>query len=230
MEPQMNSQKSVRLAALLLTAALLSGCATFKSEIKGKYSGQSEVNTAAEGVSVFFLFSHYRQTKGWDAIPKLDRQQEIISGFDDFFKDALQEFSNIRSYATFTEFAADVNKPERRAKRDSLIKKHDFMMKIEFNREKSFAKNVLGTLVSGFSLTLFPMAYTSSYSMKLELYNRQGDLLKTYSRRATLTKWVQTLMIFVYPFHPEQRKKEELYVEFLHDVFRQIESEEILKM
>ena len=39
----------------------------------------------------------------------------------------------------------------------------------------------------------------------------------------------RTLLIFVYPFHPEQRKKEELYVEFLHDIFKQIEKENILK-
>ena len=208
---------------------MMMNCATFKSELKGKFEATPEKNFEAGGVSVFFLFSHYRQTKGWDAIPKLDNQRERIDGFDDFFQDALNEFSNISSYSTYTEYASDVNDPNRRAQKDSLMKKNDFVMKIKFMREKSFAKNFLGTLVSGLSLTIIPIPYTYSYSMNLDLYNSNNQLLKTYSRKATLTKWVQTLMIFIYPFHPEQRKKEELYVEFMHDVFKQIESEKILK-
>jgi hypothetical protein len=225
----MKIQKIKWLVLCFSICAMMMNCATFKSELKGKFDATPEKNFEAGGVSVFFLFSHYRQTKGWDAIPKLDNQRERIDGFDDFFQDALNEFSNISSYSTYTEYASDVNDPNRRAQKDSLMKKNDFVMKIKFMREKSFAKNFLGTLVSGLSLTVIPIPYTYSYSMNLDLYNSNNQLLKTYSRKATLTKWVQTLLVFIYPFHPEQRKKEELYVEFMHDVFKQIESEKILE-
>lgn len=221
-------KKIILLILSTLFVLLITGCATFKSDIKGRFESSSEKNYQADGVSLLLIFSHYRQTIGWDAIPKLDNKHQRIRGFDDFLTDALNEFSNIQKYSTFTGYASDVNEPRRRAHKDSLMKQHDFVMKIKFNREKSFAKNFLGTFFSSVSLSLLPVPYTYSYSVNADLFNSQGQLLKSYSRRASLTKWVQTLLIFAYPFHPEQRKKEELYVEFLHDIFKQIESEKVL--
>ena len=223
--------KSKRLILMCLASAglfLLTNCATFKSGIKGKFEPPAERNYQAEPVSVLFIFSHYRQTKGWDVIPKLDNQWERIRGFDDFFNDALGEFSNLKNYAAFTDAASDVNDPERRAKKDSLIKEHDFVIKVKFMREKSFAKHFLGTFVSSISLTVVPVPYFYYYKVDAEIYNSENQLIKNYSRSSHLTKWVQTLMIFAYPFHPEKRKKEELYLEFLHDIFKQIETEKVL--
>jgi hypothetical protein len=195
----------------------------------GKYEKSVEKNYNSEPVSLLMIFSHYRQTTGLDAIPKLDDQRQRIRGFDDFLVDALNELSNIKRYSTFTEYASDVNDPARRAQKDSLMHQHEYIMKLKFMRKKSFTKSFLGTLLSGTSLTLLPIAYTYDYSLNVKLYDSKGQLLKNYSRKASLTKWVQTLLIVIYPFHPEQRKKEELYVEFLHDVFKQIEQEKILK-
>ena len=207
------------------------GCATFKSEINGRFDSPSEKNYGADGVSVFFIFSHFRQTKGYDAIPKLDNKYQRVSGiweFDDIFQDVLQEFSNVKKFSTFTEYASDVREPERRSKKDSLMLEHDFVMKIKFMREKSFAKHFLGTFVSTVSLTLFPVPYKHSYSIDLEIFDAKGHLLKSYSRNNSLTKWVQTFLIFIHPFHPERRKKEEIYVEFMRDIFKQIETEKVL--
>ena len=219
-------KKIVLMASILLLAT---SCATFKSDMKGRFESSSEKNYKADRVSLLLIFSHYRQTKGWDAIPKLDNKHQRIRGFDDFLTDALNEFSNIQKYSTFTEYASDVNEPQRRARKDSLMKKHDFVLKIKFNREKSFSKNFLGTFFTSITLTTLPVPYTNSYSVNADLFNSDGQLLKSYSRQASLTEWVQTLLIFAYPFHPEQRKKEELYVEFLHDIFKQIESEKALR-
>ena len=213
--------KKSSLLILLSVMFSLTHCATFKSDMIGKYDKNSEKNFRAEPVSLLMIFSHYRQTTGLDAIPKLDGQRQRIGGFDDFLVDALNELSNIKRYSTYTEYASDVNDPSRRTQKDSLMRQHDYIMKMKFMRKKSFTKNFLGTLISSTSLTLFPIAYTYKYSLDAELYDSKGQLLKTYSRNASLTKWVQTLLIVVYPFHPEQRKKEELYVEFLHDVFKQ---------
>ncbi|KAA3657369.1 MAG: hypothetical protein DWQ10_13470 [Calditrichaeota bacterium] len=222
--------KNLIVKIIVLNFALsLAGCATFKSEIKGKFDATSSKNYSAEGVSVFFVFSHARQTKGYDAIPKLDNKRQRMWGFDDFFQDALNELSNVKNYSTFTEYAADVNDAKRRAVKDSLMMAHDFVMKIKFMREKSFASHCLGKITSTLSLTLLPVPYTYSYSIKLAVLNSKGLLVKNYSRNATLTKWVQTFLLFAYPFHPEKRKKEEIYVEFLHDIFRQIEAEKVLR-
>ncbi|MBN1478993.1 hypothetical protein EH223_14970 [candidate division KSB1 bacterium] len=217
------------LHLFLLIILLFAGCATFKSAIEGQYDGAIEKNFGADRVDVLFIFSHYRQTVGYDAIPKLDNQYQRISGFDDFFRDALTELSNINAYATYTEYASDVNEPERRALKDSLIATHDYVISIRFMRQKSFAKYFLGTIGSTVTLTLVPIPYHHSYSVGVEIYNSQRQLIQTYSRNSGLTKWVQALLIFIYPFHPERRKTEELYVEFLHDIFRQIESENVLK-
>lgn len=225
----MKIKKIILLILSLSFVLMTTGCATFKSDMHGKFESSAEKNYQADRVSLLLIFSHYRQTKGWDAIPKLDNQRQRIRGFDDFLVDALNEFSNIEKYSTFTDYASDVNAPQRRAQKDSLKKKHDYVIKVKFMREKSFAKNFLGTFFSSISLSLLPVPYTYSYSVDADLFNSKGQLLKSYSRQASLTKWVQTLLIFAYPFHPEQRKKEELYVEFLHDIFKQIENEKMLK-
>ena len=212
--------KKIYLFILISVMLLTTHCATFKSDMVGKCKESVQKNYNAEPVSLLLIFSHYRQTTGWDAIPKLDDQRQRIRGFDDFLLDALNEFSNIKRYSTFTEYASDVNDPERRAQKDSLMQQHDYILKLKFMRKKSFAKNFLGTLFTSSSLTLLPIPFTYSYSVEANLYDSKGQLLKSYSRKASLIKWVQTLLIFVYPFHPEQRKKEELYVQFLHDIFK----------
>lgn len=56
----------------------------------------------------------------------------------------------------------------------------------------------------------------------------KGALVKSYQRQASLSNWVEALLIFVYPFHPIEGKREEIYVEALHDIFRQIETEKVL--
>lgn len=220
---------SVFTISVLCFLLLIINCATFKGDLKGKFDKPGEKNYGAEKVSVLFIFSHFRQTKGYDAIPKLDDKREIINGFNDFFQDASNELTNLGRYATFTNFASDVNEPERRAKRDSLTKQHDFVMQIKIMREKSFAKHFLGSLFSSLSLTLLPIPYSYSYSVNVDIFNAKGQLVKTYARSNSLTKWVQTMLIFIYPFHPETRKKEEVYVEFLHDIFRQVEAEKVLR-
>jgi len=228
-EKRMKFYQLFLIVFLLIVTQLITSCATFKSDMKGKLVSSPEKNFDADRVSALFIFSHYRQTSGLDAIPKLDKDYERIRGFDDFFQDALKEFSNVQRYATFTDYAADVNDPARRVLKDSLMRHHDYIIKIQFMRQKSFAKTFLGAIGSSLSLTLLPIPYSNSYSATAEVYNTQGRLLNTYSRSASLTKWVQTLLIFIYPFHPEQRKKEELYVHFMHDMFKQIETEKILK-
>ncbi len=224
----MKTQRPIKVFLLLSTAFLLMNCATFKSEVDGKFDAAGEKFYDAEKVSVLFIISHYRQTIGFDAIPKLDNKRERISGFDDFFQDALNEFSHISPYSTFTEYAADVNDNKRRATRDSLITAHDFVMRIKFRREKVFTRHFLGSIASIASLTVIPIPYNYAYSVDVDLHGADGGLIKTYSRSAKLTKWVQAALIFIYPFHPEKRKKEELYVEFMHDIFRQIETENVL--
>jgi hypothetical protein len=216
------------MLAALLFLGLLGSCATFKSEIKGSYPGTAGKNLGAEQVRILFNFSHYRQTTGWDAIPKLDKGYQRPDSFDDIFTDALSEFSNLRSYDTFFDDAADVNKPERRALKDSLTQRNDYMIRMKFMRKSSFTQFFLGGLASTVSITLLPVPYTFSYSVTTDVYDSKGHLIANYNRAASLSKWVQTVLLFVYPFHTETRKKEELYVGFLHDIFKQIESEKIL--
>jgi hypothetical protein len=179
-------------------------------------------------VSILFLFTHERQTIGVDVIPKLERRNLPVGGFDDIFSDALKELSNIDRYATFTDKADDVNQPVRRALRDSLTTAHDFVINLRFKKETSFAKNFLGTTVSTVSATTFPIPYGRHYTVHAEVRRGDSTFIGEYDRSASITTWVQTFLIFLYPFHPEKRKTEEVYVEFMHDIFRQIEAERIL--
>jgi len=222
------SKSCLLFICFLLTAVLISGCATFRSEIKGEFNASGEKNFGAEKVDLLYIFSHYEQAKGYDAIPKLESKRQIIDDFDDLFIDALNELSNIGRYTTFTEYASDVGDPKRRSEKDSLKTAHDYVMRIKFMKENSFVKHFLGTLFSTVSVTLLPIGYSTDYSIKLDLFNENDILIKSYTREASLTKWVQTLLIFIYPFHTERRKEEEVYIGFMHDIFRQIETERVL--
>ena len=213
---------------ILLIVFLISGCASFRSGIQGKYKGENEKNLGAEKVSVLFIFDHYHQAKGFDAIPKLEKKYQILDDFDDLFIDALAELSNVKKYNTFTEFSSDVADPKRRAEKDSLITVHDYILRMKFMRENSFARYFLGTLFSSVSMTALPIPFRKNYLFTVDVYDSDDILVKTYTRKASLTTWVQAGLIFIYPFHTEKRKAEEIYIQFLHDVFRQIESEKVL--
>ena len=226
------TQKAVKMRTgiILISLALaLSSCATFRSGMGGKYSGENEKNYNSEKVSILFIFKHTTQTKGLDAIPKLSSRHKIISGFDDIFMDAMNEITNVRDYTSFTDYSSDISDPKRKAMRDSLIKKYDYTIEVRISKMKSFSKFFFGTVVSVATLTVFPINYRYNYALDVKVFDPEEKLVQTYHREAHLNKWIQTLLVFFYPFHPEKRKEEELYVDFLHDVLRQIESEKILK-
>ncbi len=222
------TKTSKTLITILIVAFLISGCASFRSGIEGEFTSPSEKNFGADKVTVLFIFSHFKQSIGWDAIPKLERRNQIIRDFDDLFGDALNELSNVRRYTTFTEFSSDYGDPKRRDMKDSLISTHDYVMRIKFSKEKSFVKHFLGDLFATVSATLLPIPFSKDYAISLDLYNSENILIKSYTREASLTKWVQTFLIFIYPFHTEKRKEEEIYIAFMHDIFRQIETEKVL--
>ncbi len=215
------------LGTLITVIGSLTGCATFKSDLQGRYELTPQKNFQAKSVDVCFIFSHYRMVQGMDVIPKLENQHERIKGFDDLFLDAMQEFSNIKNYDTYTNYSSDVNDSKRRQLKDSLIVKNDFLVDIRIVRQKSFAKYFFAILGSSASATVLPMPYKNIFSIEINIYNNKHVLIKEYRRKASITKWVETFLIFLYPFYPEDRVIEELYVEFMHDIFKQIESEKI---
>lgn len=218
---------SPRVLALLLIT-LGPACATFRSDVEGRFDSPGSKNTGADKVSVLFILRHERQATGLDEIPKLDSEDEIVKDFDDLFLDAMTELGNVEDYATFTEFASDVSKPERREKRDELISESDFVVRIDFMKRHSFIKHSLGYIVSTLSLTLVPVPYSQSFSVEVKVHDADGDQIQSYRRSASLTRWLQILLIFLQPFHDEAIKKEQIYIEFLRDVFKQMETEGVL--
>ncbi|MEJ2501782.1 MAG: hypothetical protein P8177_00460 [Gemmatimonadota bacterium] len=217
--------------SLAVAALTQAGCAASRSDLEGGFHGSAPAGVRADAVTVAFIFTHTHQSKGWDVVPKVDAPNRFANGFYDLFRDALPELSNIESYATFTDRADDVTDPSRRALRDSLTTgSHDYVIHMRFVRETSFARLALGTLASTVTLTLLPVPYGRHYSVSVDVTDRSGESVKRYERTATVTQWIQTLLVFVYPFHPEARKTEEVYLEFLHDVFREIEADRILRV
>jgi len=215
--------------AMFVLLGLNTGCATFRSDLGNRYKGETRRNDS-KPVSVTFVFSHVHQMVGLDAIPKLQNKHQRLNGFDDIFLDAQRELTNLGKYATYTEESSDVNDPERRAKKDSLIAANDYTLKIRIESKKKFSNYFLGTMGAVVTATLAPMPFFQYYAVTADLYNNERKLVASYSRNATLTKWVESLLIVAYPFYPEERKREEIYMDFLHDIFKQIESEGVLKV
>ena len=218
---------------LAIFLILFSGCASFRTDVSGRtdISGlftRDVVPSKKNPVSVVFDLYHYQQAIGKDAIPKL-LYYPGIKDFDDIFKESLKQLSNINKYETFTNLASDVDKPERRHNRDSIMRKSDYSIKIDIFREKSFAKHFLGTIVSTLTATAIPIGYTWDYSIFVTVTNDQNQIVGKYKRSASVTTWYQAFLIFFHSFYVEEKKTEDIYLEMLSNIFAQIENENILK-
>jgi len=207
--------------------ALLSGCAGTRSEITGKFDRPAEKNSGAEKVSLFFHFKNLAQQHGFDSIPKLHAYG--VKDFDNLFRDALPEISNISFYDTFLESPQDVNNLKRRQELDGFKSSHDYTVEIAFLEESSFKQQCFSGTISLLTLTIIPMPYSWDYTITANVMDKKGVNVRSYQRKATLDNWVEALLIFAYPFYPLEGSREEIYSESLHDIFRQIEAEKILK-
>ena len=223
----------MRLAKIVVVVLsiqfLATGCATFRSEMQGASGLDAEKVLGVDPVDVLFVARHLEQTRGLDAVPKLQKKYQIMDGFDDILLDASSEFSNLNRYASYTEFSSDMSEPKRLELKDSLMSQYPWRVVMEFREELSFSKWFLGSIGSTLSLTLIPIPYSKEFYLDVKVLDGQGRLQKTYSRSATTTKWVEALLLPVYPFHTQKRNTEEIYVAFLHDVFRQIDRDQVLK-
>jgi len=215
------------LLASVLSAALFSGCAATRSELAGRFTQPAEKNSGAEKVSVLFHFKNLAQEHGFDSIPKL--HDYGVKDFNNLFRDALPEISNISLYNTFIESPQDVNNLKRRQELEDFKNGHDYTVEIAFLEESSFKQQCFSGTVSLLSLTIIPMPYSWDYTITANVMDKNAHSIKSYQRKATLDNWVEALLIFAYPFYPIEGKREEIYSESLHDIFRQIETEKILR-
>jgi hypothetical protein len=103
------------------------------------------------------------------------------------------------------------------------------VIEIEFLEESSFKQQALMGTVSLLSLTAIPVPFDWNYTIRTTVSRRGGARVAQYERKATLSNWVEGLLIFAYPFYPLEGKREEIYSASLHDTFRQIEAEERLE-
>jgi hypothetical protein len=211
----------------LLFLFLFPGCASFRTDISGLYSSNSIFSTKRP-VKVFFDLYHYDQAIGKDAIPKL-LYRPGINDFDDIFKESLKHFSNIKEFETFTNRASDIDDPDRRYIRDSLMNKSEYSIKIEVLREHQYAKHFIGAIVSSLTVTVIPISYSWDYSIIVTVTNKENQVEGKYKRSASITSWCQALLLFIHPFYAEEKKNEEIYLEMLSNIFAQIENENILK-
>lgn len=218
----------VRLSHPLLLCFLTVSCATFPGAMEGTFAGPGRSTPAADDVRVLFLLRHVKQAKGLDAIPKLIRENQIVRDFDNLFVDAVTEISNIGSYTSFSEFPSDVSQPERVARRDELIRTYDYVVRVRILEEYSFVRQFFGGLISAVSVTLLPVRYTTHYSIGVEVM--QGDSrVATYRRSSSKTMWVQAFLLFIQPFRNDTIVRERIYIDLLHDVFRELEADGVLR-
>jgi len=78
-------------------------------------------------------------------------------------------------------------------------------------------------------LDIIPIGYSWDYTFTATIVKKNEETVGKYSRSASVTNWFQILLIAIYPFHPEEGKTEKVYLESLTNLFKQIESENILK-
>jgi hypothetical protein len=208
--------------ALVLAAWLLSGCAASVSPIQGLYAAPNRLQpgTAADErpVRVEFEVAHLTQRHGFDAVAK--HRGPLISDFEEVFRDATRELPNLSAYTLEVERAPLGGKEV--ILRPDYRTEHDYSVRMVFLSESSFASDVLGWIVSIGSLSLVPVPFRIEYSASVEVRRPDGRLLGQYQRSAEVTRWVQGLLLFAYPFRPPEGVQEKLVSELLRDLFREM--------
>lgn len=220
-------QKFAGLLIILLISLSLTGCVSMRSDVEGLYKEQYAY-VKKKPVKVFFDFYHYKKDVGLDVIPKL-LYRAAIPDYDDIFKEAFKNLTNISEFETFTNRSDDISDRARLQKRDSAVLRADYTVKVEIQRTKSFITHFLAGMVSTVSATLIPMPYSWDYTINVSVINKERDVAAKYNRQASVTTWYQVLLVPIYPFATEDMKNEEIYIEMLSDIFRQMDHEGVLK-
>lgn len=219
--------QGVRSPVPLLLSLLVSGCATFPGSMEGAFHGTERTGSPGEKVSVLFLIRHVKQARGLDAIPKLIPERQIVRDFDNLLVDAVTEISNLGSYTSFTEFPSDVSQPDRVAHKEELIRTHEYVLRVRLLEEHSFVRQFFGRVISVISATVVPVPYSTRYTIDVEV-SHGGDSITQFRRSTSKTLWVQTLLLFIQPFHNDAIVTERIYMDLLHDVFREIDAKAVL--
>lgn len=219
------SKLSFIVLLVFFASFLMTGCMSFRSGISGAYQKTVPPNPELQPVTVFFYFTHLEQAKGFDVVPKIIQPRR---GFKDILQESMKQISNVKSFATFTDAYDDIDNVNRRRMRDSLKENNDFTIHVTIKRENSFAKHFLADLFAWGSLSVLPMVYSWEYIYTAEVTGKNGIRIKHYERTAQLETWTQALLIFFYPFNPSEVKIEEIYLESLKDIFREIEADGVL--
>jgi hypothetical protein len=191
--------------------------------MEGAFSDPDRSSPSADEVSVLFLLRHVKQARGLDAIPKLIPENRIVRDFDNLLVDAVTELGNLSSYTSFTEFPSDVSQPDRVAQKEELIQTHDYVVKVQLLEEYSFVRQFFGQVFSTVSITLLPVPYTTRYSIEVEVMEADSQVA-SYRRSSSKTMWVQAFLLFIQPFHNDTIVEERIYIDLLHDVFRELEA------
>ena len=215
-----------RARRALLLPILLAGCISTRSEVTPSF-GAARPNLGAGSVTVLIVLRNYTQQHDFDTIPKM--QSYEVKDFTDVLRDSLKEISNISRYDTWSEMPGDVSSPDRKSALAAARAGHDYSLDIEFLEETSFPQQFLMGAISVASGTLVPVPYDWDYTISTVVTRRDGTRVAQYQRKATLSQWVQACLVVAYPFYPFEGKREEIYSQSLHDTFRQLESEQVLK-
>jgi hypothetical protein len=113
------------------------------------------------------------------------------------------------------------------ARRDELIRTHDYVVRVRLLEEYSFVRQFFGQVFSTVSITLLPVPYTTRYSIEVEVMEGERPV-SSYRRSSSKTMWVQAFLLFIQPFHNDTIVKERIYIDLLHDVFRELEASGVL--
>jgi hypothetical protein len=224
----MRANYSLKFLVTAVLLIILTGCATFKQGGEVKYDKVPAKNTDDKKANILFVFSHTKQQTGYDAIPKQITPQFAVVAFNDIFRDALREISNIGNYTIFSQLASDVENPKRRQEKEELAAKSNFVIDIGIQKTSSYARDFIGTMVSIVTLTLIPVSIPAEYTATVNVYDSKGKLIKTYTQKAQLDTWVHLFMVYYYPTHSPEKGTEDVYIDLLHNIFRQIETDKIL--
>ena len=171
----MASRKISFALVLVLSVLSLSGCAAFRSgETQPPALWPMSKGPGKQSISL--LVTGEAIVNGM----RQDIPQRMIQHWQDAAAKAYKDsglFSDVKTGAAETDLRAEVHVLERG----------------EVNKGMAF--------LSGFTMTLIPAKGEDEFTVKTTLKNKAGQELGTFTKKETLSVWIQFFLIFIMPFN-----------------------------
>jgi 5-methylthioribose kinase len=207
---------------------LLFGCATMPPKFYNLYAPKNSNQKSVQKYNVFIRTAYQMITIGENYYETSD----YGGGTGNVYRCAIGEAKKV-DYINLANIDEKVPENYENIKNmDNFIDTSieiQYLFDIKVVHKEIYAVEYFAKMITAFSLTIIPTMFPCYYDVTLNVINDKKEIIKTYTRNAKLTEWVQLLLVFVHPWHNRYKDEDILIGTCLKNIYQQIAEDKILK-